>query len=210
EQVVQTTTERLLECGDRGDPGVRVSQCVHGITLKRNPVDEIGTSPHPPELSSESGTVRPHTRPGRHPMRKFSVRPTLTLKGRTFKGPRGWSGKPSHPPLTDVPIGAYLLVAGFDVVSAIAGDSHGWAGDLWRTGTWILAAGLAVSVLAALTGLADARSSSEAGTQARRTINTHATFMVTATLVALADLVWRLAVHDTALVTPVGIVVLSV
>lgn len=143
-------------------------------------------------------------------MRKFSVRPTLTLKSRTFKGPRGWSGKPSHPPLTDIPIGAYLLVAGFDVVSAVAGDGHGWAGDLWRTGTWILAAGLAVSVLAALTGLADARSSSEAGTQARRTINTHATFMVTATLVALADLVWRLAVHDTALVTPVGIVVLSV
>ncbi|HRW40365.1 MAG TPA: DUF2231 domain-containing protein [Microthrixaceae bacterium] len=143
-------------------------------------------------------------------MRKFSARPTLTLKGRTFKGPRGWSGKPSHPPLTDIPIGAYLLVAGFDVVSAIAGDSHGWAGDLWRTGTWILAAGLAVSVLAALTGLADARSSSEAGTQARRTINTHATFMVTATLVALADLVWRLAVRNTALVTPVWIVVLSV
>ena len=43
-------------------------------------------------------------------MRKFSVRPTLTMKGRTFKGPRGWSGKPSHPPLTDIPIGAYLLV----------------------------------------------------------------------------------------------------
>ena len=32
---------------------------------------------------------------------------------------------------------------------------------------------------------------------------THATFMVTATLVALADLVWRLAVRNTALVTPV-------
>jgi len=34
--------------------------------------------------------------------------------------------------------------------------------------------------------------------------------MVTATLVALADLVWRLAVRNTALVTPVWIVVLSV
>ena len=33
-------------------------------------------------------------------MRKFSVRPTLTLRGRKFKGLRGWSGKPTHPPLT--------------------------------------------------------------------------------------------------------------
>ena len=44
-------------------------------------------------------------------MRKFSVRPTLTMKGRTFKGLRGWSGKPLHPPLTDLPIAAYILGA---------------------------------------------------------------------------------------------------
>lgn len=34
-------------------------------------------------------------------MRKFSIRPTLTLKGRKFNGLRGWAGKPLHPPLTD-------------------------------------------------------------------------------------------------------------
>jgi len=44
-------------------------------------------------------------------MRKFSVRPTLTFKGRKFKGLRGWSGKPLHPPLTDFPIVAYVLAA---------------------------------------------------------------------------------------------------
>jgi hypothetical protein len=33
-------------------------------------------------------------------MRKFSVRPTSTLRGRKFKGLRGWSGTPTHPPLT--------------------------------------------------------------------------------------------------------------
>ena len=33
-------------------------------------------------------------------MRHFAFRPALTLRGRTFKGPRGWSGKPLHPPLT--------------------------------------------------------------------------------------------------------------
>ncbi|MFN2606439.1 MAG: hypothetical protein ABR511_00890 [Acidimicrobiales bacterium] len=27
-------------------------------------------------------------------MRRFSVRPALTLRGRTFQGPRGWAGKP--------------------------------------------------------------------------------------------------------------------
>ena len=48
-------------------------------------------------------------------MRKFSIRPTLTLRGRTFKGLRGWSGKPLHPPLTDFPIVGYVLGAGFDV-----------------------------------------------------------------------------------------------
>ena len=56
-------------------------------------------------------------------MRKFSVRPTLTLKGRTFKGLRGWSGKPLHPPLTDIPIGAYVIVAALDLLSAIGGDA---------------------------------------------------------------------------------------
>ena len=44
-------------------------------------------------------------------MRKFSIRPTFTLKGRTFKGLRGWSGKPLHPPLTYFPIAAYILAA---------------------------------------------------------------------------------------------------
>ena len=63
-------------------------------------------------------------------MRKFSIRPTLTLKGRTFKGLRGWSGKPLHPPLTDFPIVAYVLAAGFDVISAIGGKDHAWAREL--------------------------------------------------------------------------------
>ena len=52
-------------------------------------------------------------------MRKFSVRPTLTLRGRKFKGLRGWSGKPTHPPLTDFPIAAYILAAIFDVIAFV-------------------------------------------------------------------------------------------
>ena len=143
-------------------------------------------------------------------MRRFSVRPTLTMAGRTFKGMRGWSGKPLHPPLTDVPIAAYILAAAFDVISVIGGDDRAWAQDFWRAGTYTLIGGFAVSVLAALTGLADARSSSEAGTQARRTINTHASIMIVVTLLALANMIWRLDGYDTEPNTPTGIMVLSI
>ena len=142
-------------------------------------------------------------------MSKFSIRPTLTLKGRTFKGIRGWSGKPLHPPLTDMPIAGYLLAAGFDVTSTIAGSDHGWARDLWHAGTYLFVAGAAISVFAALTGLWDAWKASEAGTQARRTINTHATIMLIVTVLALGDLAWRLNDYHTALVTPGGIAALS-
>lgn len=142
-------------------------------------------------------------------MRKFSVRPTLTLKGRTFKGLRGWSGKPLHPPLTDVPIAAYIIAAGFDLVSAIGGSDRHWAREMWHAATFTFVAGAIVSVFAALTGLWDAWKSSEAGTQARRTINTHATIMIAVTVLALVDVVWRLNDYHTQAVTPTGIVVLS-
>ena len=143
-------------------------------------------------------------------MRKFSVRPTLTLKGRTFKGLRGWSGKPLHPPLTDFPIAAYVLGAVFDVLSIIGGEDRTWARELWHAATFVFVGGAAVSVLAAFTGLWDAWMSSEAGTQARRTINTHATIMMTVTVLALADVAWRLNAYNIEPVTPVGIAVLSV
>src|SRR5437764_5809999 len=143
-------------------------------------------------------------------MKRFSVRPTLTMRGRKFKGLRGWSGKPLHPPLTDFPIAAYVLGAAFDVISAIGGRDHQWAREFWHAGTYVFVGGAAVSVFAALTGLWDAWKSSEAGTQARRTINTHATIMVTVTVLALADIAWRLNDYHTKAATPGAIVVLSV
>jgi uncharacterized membrane protein len=81
---------------------------------------------------------------------------------------------------------------------------------MWHAGTFTFVAGAAVSLLTALTGLWDAWKSSEAGTQARRTINTHATIMVTVTVLAVADIAWRLNDYHTELVTPAGIAVLSV
>lgn len=142
-------------------------------------------------------------------MRRFSIRPTLTLKGRTFKGVRGWSGKPMHPPLTDIPIAAYVIAGVFDVVSVVGGDGNGWADDFWHAATFVVVAGVVVSVFAALTGLFDAWKSSEAGTQARRTINTHAAIMIAVTVLALTNLVWRLIEYDQSH-TPVAIMILSV
>jgi uncharacterized membrane protein len=143
-------------------------------------------------------------------MRRFSVRPAITMKGRTFKGLRGWAGKPFHPPLTDIPIAAYILAATFDVISVIGGDDKSWGRDFWHAGTYVFIGGAAVSVLAALTGLIDWLRSSEAGTQARRTANTHATIMVTVTVLTLVNVVLRLNGYNTDFSTPGGIAVLSV
>ena len=129
-------------------------------------------------------------------MRKFSVRPTLTLRGRKFKGLRGWSGKPTHPPLTDVPVAAYILAAVFDII-AVLGRHETWARDFFRAGTFVFIGGAAVSVLAALTGFWDWLRSTEKGTQARRTANTHAWTMIAVTVLALIDIALRLNVYDT-------------
>lgn len=142
-------------------------------------------------------------------MRRFSVRPAITLKGRTFKGLRGWAGKPFHPPLTDVPVAAYLLAAAFDVISVVGGDDRAWGRDFWHAGTYVFIGGAIVAVFAALTGFVDWLRSSEAGTQARRTANTHATIMVVVTVLALVDIALRLSGYNTETSTPPGIMVLS-
>lgn len=142
-------------------------------------------------------------------MRRFSVRPPLSVRGRRFKGLRGWSGKPFHPPLTDFPIVCYVVGAAFDVVSAVAGKGHAYAREMWHGGTFLFVVGAGVSLLTLLTGLMDAWRSSEAGTQARRTINTHATIMSTVTGLVAADLAWRLVDYHSRVVAPAGLAALS-
>lgn len=144
-------------------------------------------------------------------MRHFSVAAALTVRGRQFKGLRGLAGKPFHPPLTDIPIAAYLFAAGFDVLSAALHAGHGrLATEFFHAASWVFLGGAAVSVLAALTGWADWRRSSTPGTQARRTVNTHALIMITVTVLALADIAWRLTALADRVSSPVGLVVLSV
>jgi uncharacterized membrane protein len=128
-------------------------------------------------------------------MRTMSFRPSLTFKGRKFKGLRGWAGKPLHPPLTDIPVGAYMLAAGFDLIS-ILGQDQEWARDFYRAGTFVLAGGAAASVLAALTGFWDWLKSTEKGTQARRTVNAHAWTMVAVTALVIVAIALRLFAYD--------------
>ena len=124
-------------------------------------------------------------------MRRFSFRPALTVRGRAFKGVRGFAGKPSHPPLTDVPIGAYVLAAAFDVISFIGGGRTAWSREFYQAATFVLIGGALVSLAAAFTGFWDWWRSSEPGTQARRTINAHASLMIGVTLIVLVDLALR-------------------
>lgn len=143
-------------------------------------------------------------------MRRFSFRPSLTLTGRKFKGLRGYAGKPFHPPLTDVPIGAYSVVAGLDVLSRILHGGHPIAAaQLYKAGTFTMWGGAIVSLATALTGFWDWLKSSEAGTQARRTINAHAWTMITATVLVIVDLVMRTWVYDDAVVTPWRVVIIT-
>ena len=141
-------------------------------------------------------------------MRMLSFRPALTMRGRTFKGLRGWAGKPLHPPLTDVPVGAYMLVAAFDVISFVGQDQE-WARDFYRAGTFTLIGGAAVSLLAALTGFWDWLKSTEKGTQARRTVNAHAWTMVVVTVLVLVGVALRWIVFDADSHTGVVVLVIS-
>jgi uncharacterized membrane protein len=46
-----------------------------------------------------------------------------------------------HPPLTDFPIVAYVLAAGFDVGSAIGGEDRGWGTLVYEFGFNVETAG---------------------------------------------------------------------
>jgi len=142
-------------------------------------------------------------------MRRLSFRPAVTLRGRTFKGLRGWAGKPLHPPLTDIPVGAYMIAAAFDVISIIWQDEE-WARDFFRAATFVLIAGAAVSLLTAATGAWDWLKSTEPGTQVRREANAHALTMVTVTVLVLVNIALRTLAYGDDMHSGVVVVALSV
>lgn len=142
-------------------------------------------------------------------MRKFTFKPSFTLKGRAFKGLRGFAGKPFHPPLTDIPVGAYVLAAVFDLISAVGHDNE-WARDFYRSASFLLIAGFAVSLLAVLTGFWDWLKSTEVGTQARRTANAHAWTMVGMTVFVLASILVRVFAYWDEQSTPGLVLALTI
>ena len=139
--------------------------------------------------------------------RIYSIRPTLSLKGRRSQGLRGFSGKPFHPPLTDFPIVCYALAAVFDLVSFFSGADDPKAHDFFAAATFVIAAGFVVGLGAVLTGFLDwwkgiprDRTSGPIGTakhtQVWRTINWHATVMIVVTVLTLLGLVLRIGGFD--------------
>ena len=146
--------------------------------------------------------------------RIFSIRPTWSLKGRCSQGLRGFTGKPFHPPLTDFPIVCYTLAAVFDLISyfsssdvpsaAVYQTLDPKARDFFVAATFVMVAGYIVSLGAALTGFMDwwkgiprDRKSGPIGkakhTQVWRTINWHATVMLTVTAITLIDIILRVS-----------------
>ena len=122
-------------------------------------------------------------------MKRFSFRPALAVKGREFRGLRGFAGKPFHPPLTDVPIGAYVIAPVLDILSFVF-PAQAWAPDVHRAAGFVYLGGAAVSLFTALTGFLDWLDT-EKGTQIRRMANAHASLMILMTLLVLANLWYR-------------------
>ena len=154
-------------------------------------------------------------------MRLFSIRPAITLRGRTFKGIRGWEGKPTHPPLTDFPIVCYVLAAGFDLLSFVAKDGSSLGRNAFVTATFVTVAGLVVSLGTALTGFWDwwkglerEKGSGPIGrakhTQVWRTANCHMTVMLTVTTLVVVETIARVSGFDTTTSTGLPLLVLSI
>ena len=173
--------------------------------------------PNPPQAHRQEEHVAP---PPPTRRRMLSIRPGLAIKGRKFKGVRGWAGKPFHPPLTDFPIVAYVLAAAFDLISTIAGKGSSVGRDFFVSGTHVIVAGAVVSLFTLLTGFWDwgrgierDHSTGPIGrpkrTQVWRTINWHMTVMLVVTAIVVADIALRLVQFEQAYATPL-ITVLSI
>ncbi len=140
--------------------------------------------------------------------RIYSIRPTMSLKGRRFQGIRGFTGKPFHPPLTDFPIVCYSLAALFDLISYLSDAADAKSQDFFAAATFVMATGYVVGLGAAITGFFDwwkgiprdrpGTLGRAKHTQVWRTINWHASVMLIVTAITLLDLVLRIGSFDEA------------
>jgi uncharacterized membrane protein len=139
-------------------------------------------------------------------MKRISAGDALRFRGRKFFGPlRGFQGKPFHPPLTDIPVGAYVIAPILDAV-AYGGRNSAWGHDVYLAAGYTLLAGAAFSVLTALTGVAD-WTKTRPDTPVRRMANAHGLTMVLVTVLVMANLAVRFLGEPT--VTSAGLLGLS-
>jgi uncharacterized membrane protein len=129
-------------------------------------------------------------------MRTFSFRPALELRGRRFKGVRGFAGKPFHPPLTDMTVGAYTIAPLLEIVSYLFKGSA-WAAEVHKAAAIVLLVGAITSLATVATGFADWLTTQK-GTQMRRMANAHAWTMVVMTVVVVVNLIYKFLASDGA------------
>jgi uncharacterized membrane protein len=104
---------------------------------------------------------------------------------------RGWAGKPLHPPLTDVSVGAYAAAVAMLVLGTFGVEEEQMAhGALLAVG-----AGLAVAAPTALTGLLDWLTL-ERGTPARTTATVHLVVMSLTTALFVLTFISHLDGYD--------------
>jgi uncharacterized membrane protein len=140
--------------------------------------------------------------------RLFSIGPGISMKGRKFKGLRGFAGKPFHPPLTDLVVGAYFFTGVFDVISYLGGEDTRTGADFFRAGSILLISGALFSLPTMLTGFWDWLKSTPKHTQVWRTANFHMAAMITTGVLVLIDILIRTGDGHTYASAP--IVLLSV
>ncbi|MDP9067303.1 MAG: DUF2231 domain-containing protein [Actinomycetota bacterium] len=122
-------------------------------------------------------------------MRMFSFRPAIEFRGRKFKGLRGFAGKPFHPPLTDIPVGAYTIGPVLSIAAFLFQDAS-WADKVWSAAGYTMLVGAVASVATSITGFADWLNTKK-GTQIRRMANAHMWTMLVLTGVVLVALAMR-------------------
>jgi uncharacterized membrane protein len=114
---------------------------------------------------------------------------------------KGFPGKPSHAPLTDVSVGAYTV----GVAMLVAG-AFGFEEQAMATGALLaISGGLIVAVPTSLTGLLDWADLGK-GTAKRKIANFHLMVMLTATAVFAATWLAQRPGYDDGEVTTLGLV----
>ena len=141
--------------------------------------------------------------------RWFSIGPGIAFKGRKFKGLRGFAGKPFHPPLTDLVVGAYFFVGVFDLISYVSDDVR-TEYDFFRAGTIVLVSGFLFSLPTMLTGFWDWLKSTPRHSQVWRTANFHMATMLTVAVLVIIDILVRTGAGNVAADLPLAILSLAI